>query len=166
MAIERWTAYQTADTAIASSDLNALASGTAAANFKLGAAIDNTRSGSTLGWPLGDLELVFRDATPADATITAGSGSPFLAVYIIPSLDGGTRYATTNAAQTAGPTSPQYLSATIQVPASAAVGTLIARGLVLPPGFFKIMINNQLGASFTASNNNLCRLYRYSAEGV
>jgi hypothetical protein len=160
MPTANWTAYAAADTAVASADLNALASGTAAANFRLGAAIDNSSS----GYLYGDLEIVIRDATPADSTITTGTGSPFLDVYIIRNLDDGTRYGTTNGGSTAGPTAAQYLAGSVVLPASTAVGVIIVPGLILPPAHFKIMINNQLGVTFPSNNNCLCRLYRYGEE--
>lgn len=157
-----WGAYIAADTAVASSDLNALASGTAAANYKLGSGINN---GGTASYYYGDLEIVFRDGTPADTTITTGSGAPFLDVYIIPSADGGTRYATTNGSTTAGPTASNFLARRFEPPASTALGIIIVPRLVLPAGYFKVMINNQLGVSFPSTNNSLCRLYRFGERG-
>lgn len=156
----RWTTYDAFDTAVASTDLNGLASGTAAANFRLGATIDN----STARRLYADIEIVFRDGTPADTTITAGAGAPFLDIYILPSLDGGTRYPTTNGGATAGPTALIYRAVSLIVPASTAVGILVARQVILPPAAFRVMINNQLGVAFPANNNSLCRLRRYGEE--
>lgn len=162
MAIARWTGYQSADTAVASSSLNGLTDG----SYALGAAIDNTRSGGNLGWLYADLEIVFRNGTPADTTITAGSGAPYLGVFILPSLDGGTRYPTTGGGGSAGATAAQHLRHAHAVPASTAVGIIVIPGLILPPGFFKVMLLNKLGVTFPSNNNNLCRIYRYSEEGV
>lgn len=160
MSIARWTALEAGITAIAGSSLNALTN----ASYALGAEIDPTGSGDR--WLHAGFRLVFRDGTPADTTVTAGSGSPFLAIWILPAWD-GTRYPTTNGGTTAGPTSPQYLAATIQVPASTAVGVIVTRApLILPPCKFKVMIQNNLGVTFPSTNNALCDLYEFSAEAV
>lgn len=150
--------YIAADTFIASSDLSALASGTAAANYKLGSAIDN---GGTASYLYGDLEIVFRDGTPADSTVTTGSGAPYVDIYLIPSLDGGTRYATTNGGSTAGPTQIGLRARRWALPASTAIGIIVIPRLILPAGYFKGMINWVGGVSFPTNNNCLCRLYRY-----
>lgn len=149
------------DTFIASSDLNALASGTAAANFKMGAAIDN--SGSN-GFLYGDLEIVFRDGTPADTTVTTGAGTPYIDVYLLPSLDGGTRYPTTNGGSTAGPTQEGLKARRWDLPASTALGIIVIPRLALPI-YFKGMINWVGGVSFPSNNNCLCRLKRYGERG-
>lgn len=154
-----WSGGPAADTAIAGADLNALASGTAAANYKIGAAIDN-RGSEGHGYYYGDLEIVFRDGTPADTTITTGAGAPFLDIYFIPSAD-GSRYATTNGAATAGPTQDGLRARAWAAPASTALGIIYIPRLILPAFYFKVMINNQLGAAFPSTNNTLCRLYRY-----
>lgn len=160
-----WSDYAAADTFIASSDLNALASGTAAANYKLGSAIDN-RASQGHGYEYGDLEIIFRDGTPADTTVTTGSGTPFVDVYLLPSLDGGTRYPTTNGATGgAGLTQEGLKARRHDLLASTAVGIIIIPRLILPPGFFKGMINWVGGVSFPSNNNCLCRLYRYGERG-
>lgn len=153
----KWGAVATADIAVPSANLNALASGTAAANYVLGAAINNIPA--TLGALYGDFELNLSSA------VTAGAGAPFLAVYIIPSLD-GTNYATTNGGTTAGPTSPNYLAGVILVPASTAVKVLQLRGIILPPSNFKVMINSQLGVALPSTNTSTARLYRYGEQAV
>lgn len=157
-----WSDYIAADTFIASSDLNALASGTAAANYKLGAAIDN-RASAGHGYEYGDLEIVFRDGTPADTTVTT-TGTPYVDIYLLPSPDGGTRYPTTNGGSTAGPTQIGLRARRWMLPVGA-IGIIIIPRLVLPAGFFKGMINWVGGVSFPSNNNCLCRLYRHSERG-
>lgn len=153
----KWSDVATSDVAIAGTSLNAIASGTSAANFVLGNIINNVPA--TMGALYGDFELNLSSA------VTAGAGAPFLAVYLIPSLD-GTNYATTNGGITAGPTSPNYLAGSILVPASVAVKVLLLRGIILPPSNFKLMINNQLGVALPAVNTNSARLYRYGEQAV
>ena len=159
-----WSDYIAADTFIASSDLNALASGTAAANYKLGSAIDN-RASQGHGYLYGDLEIVFRDGTPADTTVTTGSGAPYVDIYILPSLDGGTRYPTTNGASSAGPTQTGLRARRWMLPASTAIGIIIIPRIPLFAGFFKGMINWVGGVSFPSNNNCLARLYRHGERG-
>lgn len=162
-----WSDYNSGgfDTFVASSDLNALASGTAAANYKMGAAIDNT-AGSGHGWFYGDLEIVFRDGSSVDTTVTTGSGAPYLDVYLLPSPDGGTRYPTTNGATGgAGPTQIGLRKKRWPLPASTAIGVILVPGLTLPAGYFKGMINWVGGVSFPSNNNCLCRLKRYGDRG-
>lgn len=155
-AIAKWQAYSSV-TGIAGTSLNGIASGTAAVNYVLGAAIDNTPASA--GYFLADFELNLSSA------VTAGTGSPFLAVYLIPSFD-GTNYATTNGGTTAGPTSAAYFVGSIVVPASTAAKVLQLRGFVLPPCNFKVMINNQLGVALPATTTSTCTLYRYSEQSV
>lgn len=148
----KWTAYATADTAIASASLSALAGG----SYVLGAAIDN----STDLHLWGDLEIVLSSA------VTTTSGAPYVAVYLLPSQDGGTEYPTTNGSSTAGATANSYLVGTIAPPASTLVKTMALRGIALTPGLFKIMIQNNLGAAFPSTSTSTVKLRRYSEQGV
>lgn len=155
-----WSTYAAAVTAITGTTLNALASGTAAANFKLGDVIDN-RASEGHGYLYGDLEIVFRnDTDSADATITAGAGAPFLDVYWVPSID-GTRFATTNGAATAGLTQSRLLVRNWPVPPSIALGIIYIPGITLRAPYGKIMLNNQLGVAFPTNNHTICRLHRH-----
>lgn len=148
----KWLTYNTADTAVASASLNALASG----SYALGAAIDNTVTSN--GFLYGDLELVLSSA------ITSGTGSPYVGVYLLPTMD-GTNYPTPPGG-TAGATGFQYFVGSMATPASTSTQVLHLRGILLPPQSFKIMIQNVLGAALPSTNTSTCKLYRYGEQAV
>jgi len=145
MSTFKWSSYNTADTAVASTSLNALANGSNA----IGAAIDNT-SGLYL---YGDL------AIQLSSTVTP-TGMPAIPVWLVPSLD-GTNYATSGSSVSAN-----LLVGTITAAASVTTSVLILRGIVLTPGKFKIQIQNNLGVAFPATNTSTCSLYRYYEQAV
>lgn len=151
MSTAKWTAYNTADTAVAGASMNALASG----SYALGSAINNS---SDL-YLYGDLEIVLSSG------VTAGSGAPYVDVWVLPAMD-GTNYPTTNGGTTAGATATQYLAGTISPPASTSVTVMQLRGIVLPPQSFKVMIRNVLGAAFPSTDTSTCKLYRYNEQAV
>lgn len=144
-----FTAYQSADTAVAGSSMNALANG----SWALGSAIDN----STLRYPFGDIELVLSSA------VSAGSGSPVVEVYLLPSADGGTTYPTPPGGS-AGTTPAGYWVGNIIANASANFTSGLLQRVDLTPGFFRIEIRNQLGVAFPSTNTSTLKLYRYSLQ--
>ncbi len=151
-ATAKWTAYNTADIAVAGASMNALASG----SYALGAAIDNTAA--SFGYLYGDLELVLSSA------VTASAGSPYIAIYLLPTMD-GSNYPNPPGA-TAGATPASYFVGTILANASAAFTVGQLRGIVLPPQNFKIEIQNVLGVSLPATSTSTCKLYRYNEQSV
>jgi hypothetical protein len=50
--------------------------------------------------------------------------------------------------------------------ASTSTSIMVARGLVLPPSLFKVMIQNNLGIAFPSTNTSVCSLYRYGEQSV
>ena len=145
MATVSYTAYNTADTAVAGATMNTLTSG----SFALGSAIDN--SSSKYLW--GDLELVL------SSSVTAGSGNPTVDVYLLPAVD-GTNYPTPPGGS--GAAAPAtYLVGSIVANASAGITVGHLLRIPLVPQNFKIMIKNVLGASFPATNTSTLKLYRY-----
>ena len=149
MSTAKWTAYGAADTAIAGTSLNALANNA----YALGSAIGNSTDLKLYG----DLEIVL------SSSVTAGSGAPYVAVYLLPTMD-GTNYPTTGGGTSAGATAPQYLAGTIAPPASTGVTVLQLRGIVLPPTAFKVMIQNVLGAALPSTDTSTVKLYRYGEQ--
>lgn len=147
MSTFKWTAYNTADTAVASTSLNALANG----SYALGAAIDNT----SLLYLYGDLVIVLSSA------VTPTSGSiPTVNVTLLPAPD-GTNYPTSGTG-TAGNMTAGVVSSV----ASVATSVFVLRGIVLPPSLFKIQVQNNLSVAFPATNTSTCKLYRYGEQAA
>lgn len=127
------------DTAIASGSISALAN----AGYAIGAAIDNRPTpGTTVSYDLADLRIPINAVTPA-----AGG---YITVWILPAVDGGTvNYASPNAAAAA----PQNLVVGTYQAFNAATTEVVVRDLPIPPYSFKVLIQNNIGASITASAN-------------
>jgi hypothetical protein len=151
MSTFKWTSYNAADTAVAGASMNALAN----TAYALGAAIDNT-SGLFL---YGDISIVLSSAI----SLPAGS-PPTVGIWILPSFD-GTNYPTPPGA-TAGVAPANLLAGTIAMVASTSTSIMMARGLVLPPAKFKVLIQNGLGVAFPSTNTSTCLLYRYGEQAV
>lgn len=151
MALLQWTAYNTPDTAVAGASMNALANGA----YALGAAIDNTSALYTDA----DLWLAL------SGTITTGSGTPVINVWLLPSLD-GTNYPTTGGTTTAGATQVNLGVGSIVIPATTNVQFMALRGIPVPPALFKIQIQNAAGVAFPSTNTCVCSLYRYRLQSV
>jgi hypothetical protein len=150
MSTFKWTTYNAADTAVAGTSMNALANGA----YALGAAINNT-SGLYL---LGDLLLTLSSA------VSVPAGSPSIGIWILPALD-GTNYPNPPGG-TAGNAPGTLYAGTITMVASTSTSIMVARGLVLPPSLFKVMIQNNLGIAFPSTNTSACSLYRYGEQSV
>lgn len=150
MSTFKWTGYNTADTAVAGTSMNALANGA----YAIGAAIDNT-SGLFM---LGDLVIVLSGA------VSVPAGSPTIGIWILPSPD-GTNYPTPPGGTAALGPANLYAGTIAMVP-SVSSSVMIARGLVLPPSLFKVMIWNNLGIAFPSSTTSTCKLYRYNEQAV
>jgi hypothetical protein len=152
MPAAKWGAV-TVDAAVpsgAGSPLNALANSA----YALGSAIDNTPA--TLGAFYGDLEVVL------SSSVSAGTGTPYIGVYLLPSLD-GTNYPTPPGGS-AGATPASYFVGSILANASTGFTVGHLRGIVLPPFNFKILIQNVLGVALPATNTSTVKLYRYSEQ--
>lgn len=127
------------DTAVASGSISTLTDG----SYAIGSAIDNRpTAGSVVSYDRGDLRIPISSATP-----TAGG---YLAVYILPAIDGGTsNYASPNAASAP----PGSLQVGIYQAANAATTEIAVLDIPIPPYSFKVLILNKLGVSITASAN-------------
>lgn len=145
MTTHRWTA----PTAIASAlttELNSLADGAYSA---ASSAIDNTSNRYTHM----ALEINLASLTPAT--------SPYLAVYLLPSIDG------TNYVDGGGATAPPAgtLVAVVDLSTSAGVKLRGVTGIPVPPLLFKLVLLNEANVALGASGNTV--EYRlYSEEDV
>lgn len=136
-----WTVYGTLTDLIATAGLNALANdGTA-----LGVEIDNT---SDKEFRIG-VELLLASVD------LSGETNPAVNLYLIESLD-GSNYADTNVLA-------YKLVATIGVAETSAAHREVFNPIIVPPGKWKVNIENKTGAAFAATGNTL--QYRvYSTE--
>lgn len=131
-----WLNYPAATTYL-STELNALADG---AN-KLGAAIDNTANGDMYM----DLELYLA------AQGSARDSGAYVAVYILPSVD-GTNYC--YGADALDPPATAWRANFSLDAATTARYTTITH-ILLPAGKFKILVINETGQAFAATLNTL-----------
>lgn len=145
-----WSPYNTADTAVADTSLNALAN----TSYALGAAIDNSSNLYTDA----DLLIVLSSA------VTTGAGQPAITAYLLAAIDGATYPTPPGGSAGAAPSS--YVVGSILLPASTSVTSFYLRGILIPPCLFKIMIQNNLGVSLPATNTSTCQLFRYRLQGV
>lgn len=148
MAVLRWSAIETVET-ILSTTLNSLGNGSRKITVT---AIENDTA-STERWPYGDFELYLN-------TQTARTGSPQVVMYILPTLDGGTTYPTGSDSITP---SPELIACVFNFPADATAHRTVARGILLPPSDFHVLLVNNTSQAFNASANTL-RMSKYSLE--
>lgn len=143
MATLKWLAYNSADTAVAGTTMNAQAN----AAFTYGAEIDNS-SGLYL---YGDLTLALSSAVTSVAPA-------YLSVFLIPNID-------TNYVASSGNPGASYLVGTGSFTAGS-IQYMQVRGLILTPNKFKIVLQNNLGVAFPSTNTSVCSLYRYGEQSV
>ena len=133
-------------TSYLTTELNSLANG----GNKLGAAIDNS-AGLDMYM---DVEINIAEQG------SARSAGAYVAVYLVPSADGGTNYAYGADALTPG---ANHLVATVPFDAAVTARIQLATMMPAPPGHFKLLVQNATGQALAASANTFS--YRlYSAE--
>jgi hypothetical protein len=125
---------------VMSTGLNALAATTGKA---ISAAIDNSVTGDLFD----DLEL---SVTFASAP-TAGT---VVELYLLPSIDGGTTYPDGSSSVT--PQSSLYVGG-FAVRAVTTAQVMVLRGVALPPGSFKYLVQNTTNQAFPATGSTLER---------
>ena len=145
-----WTAYGAGITLIAGTSMNALGNG----SYALGAEIDNGTDKDEY------LDIVLK----LNSAVAAGAGVPAVDVYLLPCPD-GTNYPTPPGGS-AGATPTIYLAGSIPAIASANFTIGVLRGVILPPGKFKVEARNNLGVAFPASDLNELKGYKYSEQVV
>ena len=134
--------------------LNSLADNT----LDLGTAIDNT---SNLARYI-DLEL-----TLASLDLSS-QANPYVVIYLIESVDGGTDYDTVSDGVSADancPPADKIIALMGLRPYSGAEAKLAVKTMVpIPPGNFKLALRNKTGVAFAASGNKLA--YRTYNENI
>lgn len=133
-------------TSYLTTELNSLADG----GNDLGGAIDNS-SGLDMYM---DLELSLAEQG------SARDSGAYVAIYLIPSADGGSTYAYGGDSLDPG---ANHLVATIPFDAAVTARDQLATMIPVPPGHFKLLVMNETGQAFAGTGNTLS--YRlYSAE--
>ena len=103
-----------------------------------------------------DIEVVLASA------VTAGSGAPNVSVYLIPAPDGTNLATPPGSSAAAAP--GIYFVGNILANASASFTRGTLRGVVLPPGKFALLIQNNLGVAFPTSSSNTVTGYTYGEQ--
>jgi len=147
MAEFKWSGYKAAASTYLSTELNSLLNG---AN-KLGAEVDN----STNLYMFEDLEIYIATLDLSAAT------NPHIKIYLLISQD-GTNYP--DGSDSIDPVETNAVYSAALRKANSAHRAII-RGVVLPPGKFKYLIQNQAGADLPASGNTLKRR-SYNTQSV
>ena len=144
MAIEKWTTGAVASytAATGTTDLNSLANGS---SILSSVQLNNATN----------LD-VFCDISVSLGSVTTGSGTPYIGVYLLPLNEDGTTYGngipTTTASANLPP--PQYWVGNIMCQVStAAVITGTIRAVIMPPSAFKLAIYNNAGVALASSGN-------------
>lgn len=145
-----WTAYSGAVTLIAGATLNGITNG----SWATGAAVDNSS----------DLNELMDVSLRLSSAVTPSGAATRIDVYLVPDTDpdDGTGLYATSRDDVAADTPAQYKVGEIGAMVVASgyrYGML--RGVVIPPGRFKIQIENNLGVSFPATATNACEGFKY-----
>lgn len=127
-------------TSVLTTELNALGSGG-------GKAISSTIDNATYLDLFDDLELAVDFASAP----TAGT---VVEVYLLPSIDGGTTYPDGSASVL--PQSSLYVGG-FAVRNTTAAQVMLLRGVALPPGSFKYLVQNTTNLPFPATGSTLRR---------
>ena len=145
-----WTAFSASVELIAGTALNALANG----SWATGAAVTNASDKTEL------MDVAIR----LSAAVTPVGASNRIDVYLIPDADpdDGTGVYATSRADVAADTPAQYKVGEIagMVLASGFRYGML-RGVIIPPGRFKIQIENNLGAALPTSDTSACEGFKY-----
>jgi len=129
-------------------ELNSLAASSGNTLSTIGAAFQNTNA-----MIYADVEFV------AGGTLTPTAGA-FVELWLLRSLDGGSNYE--DGSSSVAPGRPP--DATISVRAGTTITPRAGYpGLILPPGFYKPILRNQVGATLPSSGN-LVRFTMYTEQ--
>jgi hypothetical protein len=87
----------------------------------------------------------------------------YLGLYLYPlNKDGSTYGDGKYGSSAAGPPASCYWVGNIIMPTGAAASEGSVRGILLPPGAFKFVLYNQLGATLAGSSGNTCQYRTYN----
>jgi hypothetical protein len=139
-------------TTVLSTELNALAATT---GKTISAAIDNYMPDTVTyqGDLFADLELaVDFVSAPTDGTVVE--------LYLLASIDGGTTYP--DGSTTVTPQSSNYVGG-FAVRSTTAAQVRGIRGIALPPGFYKLLVQNTTNQAFPATGSTL-RMNTYQLQ--
>ena len=125
---------------VMSTELNALAASTGKA---ISPAIDNSVN----------LDL-FDDLELSVDFVTAPTAGTVIEVYLLPSLDGGSTYA--DGSSTVVPQGSLFVAG-FAVRNDTAAQRMVLRGVALPPGWFKYLVQNLTNQAFPATGSTLER---------
>lgn len=152
----RYTDRRAAATVL-TTELNSLANNTRVVSSVNGSSgvFDNSSTGSNPQLDMfADFELVVTFGTnPTAATL--------LDLYLIPTLD-GTNYADDNGGSAAP--NPIYYGCSFPVRAVTTAQRIIAQGVRLPPGKFKVALFNNATGQTTAASGNTVNMYAYRMQ--
>lgn len=146
-ATEKWLAGTLATLTWASSGFSTEVNSVVNGNAILAAsALDNS---STLD--------EFFDISISLGSVTPGAGAPYIGFYLVSLNQDGTTYGDGRfGSAAAGPPASQYFIGSVPCVASTAgIITGIIRGILLPPGSFKLILYNQTGVTLAGSSNTI-----------
>lgn len=145
-----WSAFSGAVTLIAGTALNALADGA----WVTGASVNNTTDKNEL------MDIAVR----LSSAVTPVGAANRIDVYLIPDADpdDGTGIFVTSRNDVAADTPTQYKAGEIpgMVIASGFQHGML-RGVIIPPGRFKVQLENNLGVAFPATDTSACEGFKY-----
>jgi hypothetical protein len=130
-------------TTVMSTDLNALAATTGKA---ISSAIDNS---DAVSQPTLDL---FADLELAVDFVSAPTAGTVVELYLLPSIDGGTTYP--DGSTSILPQSSLYVGG-FAVRNTTAAQVMVLRGVALPPGTYKYLVQNTTNQAFPATGSTL-----------
>lgn len=133
---------------VLTTELNSLAATTGKA---ISAALDNTTNLDL--WADFELKVTFGTAPTLNSIVE---------LYVLPSVDAGTTYP--DGSGSVLPAPPLY-AAGFPVRAVTTAQVIVVRGIALPPGLFKVLVQNTTAQAFPASGSTL-RMNAYALEVV
>lgn len=136
---------------VMSTELNALAATTGKA---ISSAVDNS---DNTAQPTLDL---FADLELAVDFVTAPTAGTVVELYLLPSIDGGTTYP--DGSTSILPQSSLYVGG-FAVRNTTAAQIMVIRGVALPPGSFKLLVQNTTNQAFPATGSTL-RMNSYQLQ--
>lgn len=95
---------------------------------------------------------------------TAATGTQYLSLYLMPLNQDGTTYGDGVASGTVAPTQGAVANVALALGKTSVALVGMARGLVLPPGSFKLALVNNTSNAFAASPNTVA--YRTYLENL